>query len=171
MTRLIIGLLLLTTIAPASSFVIRTPASLTKIAPARSPVLLAVPDDDDEDLKRVKVPIRRQRGKFAGDEEEEYDSDEFYDVDDEYDDEFDDEDEDDYEDEDDDDDDDEYGLFSNVIIDNPLLDSMDPDGSAERFPELAKDPKFWLDMVLFIAFLNFLSDVGPRDTLPNLAWY
>lgn len=161
MARLIICLLLLTTIASASSFVIRTPASLTKIAPWRSPVLLAV-DDDDADLKRVKVPIRRQRGKFAGDEEEEEDSDEFYDVDDEYDDEFDD---------DEDEDEDEYGLFSNVIIDNPLLDSMDPDGSAERFPELAKDPRFWLDMVLFLAFLNFLSDVGPRDSLPDLQWY
>jgi hypothetical protein len=168
MTRLTTCLLLLTTIAPASSFVIRTPASLTKITPARSPVLLAVPEEDDEDLKRVKVPIRRQRGRFAGDEEEEYDPDEFYDVDDEYDDEFDDEDEDD---EDDDDEDDEYGLFSNVIIDNPLLDSIDPDGSAERFPELASDPRFWFDMVLFFAFLNFLSDVGPRDALPDLQWY
>jgi hypothetical protein len=168
MSLLIICVLLLTTtIAPASSFVIRTPASLAKIAPARSPILLAVLDDDDEELKRVKVPIRRQRGKFAGDEEEEYDPDEFYDVDDEYDDEFDDEDEDD----DDEDDDDEYGLFSNVVIDNPLLDSMDPDGAAERFPELARDPRFWLDMVLFIAFLNFLSDVGPRDILPDLQWY
>jgi transglutaminase-like putative cysteine protease len=167
MTRFIVCLLLLTTIAPSSSFVIRTPASLTKIAPARSPVFLAVSDDEDEDLKRVKVPIRRQRGRFAGDEEEEYDPDEFYDVDDEYDDEFDDDEEDD----EDDDDDDDYGLFSDVIIDNPLLDSMDPDGTAERFPELARDPRFWLDMVLLFAFLDFLSAVGPRDSLPDLQWY
>jgi hypothetical protein len=168
MARLIVYLLLLMTIASAGSFVIWTPASLTKIAPARSPVLLAVLGDDDEELKRVKVPIRRQRGKFAGDEEEEYDPDDFYDVDDEYDDEFDDEDE---EDDYDDDEDDEYGLFSNVIIENPLLDSIDPDGAFDRFPELASDPRFWLDMVLFIAFLNFLSDVGPRDALPDLQWY
>eukprot|EP00339_Tiarina_fusa_P024743 CAMPEP_0117082566 /NCGR_PEP_ID=MMETSP0472-20121206/58146_1 /TAXON_ID=693140 ORGANISM="Tiarina fusus, Strain LIS" /NCGR_SAMPLE_ID=MMETSP0472 /ASSEMBLY_ACC=CAM_ASM_000603 /LENGTH=163 /DNA_ID=CAMNT_0004810863 /DNA_START=54 /DNA_END=546 /DNA_ORIENTATION=+ len=63
-----------------------------------------------------------------------------------------------------DDDDEEYDLFSNVLIDNPLLDHIDPDGAAERFPELASDPRFWIDMVLFISFLNYLSFVGPQST-------
>ncbi len=71
----------------------------------------------------------------------------------------------------DDEDDEEFGLFSDVLIDNPLLDSIDPDGAAERFPELARDPQFWLDMVLFIAFLNWLSDVGPQDYFPDIPYY
>ena len=78
-------------------------------------------------------------------------------------------------DEDDDDDyindEEEYDLLSNVIIPNPLLDSMDPDGAAERFPELASDPRFWFDMVLFVAFLNFLSFAGPQDPFPDIPWF
>lgn len=80
-------------------------------------------------------------------------------------------------DDDDDNDDDyiydeeEYDLLSNVLIPNPLLDSMDPDGAAERFPELASDPRFWFDMVLFVAFLNFLSFCGPQDPFPDIPWY
>jgi hypothetical protein len=62
-------------------------------------------------------------------------------------------------------------LFEDVVIPNPLLDSIDPDGAADRFPELARDPKFWFDMLLFLAFLNFLSSVGPRDPLPDLPWF
>ena len=65
----------------------------------------------------------------------------------------------------------EYDLLSNVLIPNRLLDSMDPDGAAERFPELASDPRFWFDMVLFVAFLNFLSFVGPQDPFPDIPWY
>ena len=51
------------------------------------------------------------------------------------------------------------------------LDSIDPDGAADRFPELASDPKFWIDMALFIAVLNFLSSVGPQDPFPSLPMY
>ena len=65
-------------------------------------------------------------------------------------------------------DEEDYDLFGNEIIPNPLLDSIDPDGAAERFPELARDPRFWVDMALFLAFLAFLSDIGPRDTLPDI---
>lgn len=122
-------------------------------------------DDKDEDL--VKVPRRRERGRMFESEEEES---EFYDrveervygsnVDD---------------DEDEDDEDDEewedYDTFSNVVIDNPILDAIDPDGAYERFPELVRDPRFWLDMILFICFLNFLSDIGPQNTLPDSIWY
>ena len=64
----------------------------------------------------------------------------------------------------------EYDLFGNEIIPNPLLDSIDPDGAAERFPELARDPRFWFDIVLFLAFLDFLSFVGPRDPFPDIPW-
>jgi hypothetical protein len=63
-------------------------------------------------------------------------------------------------------------LLEDVIIPNPLLDSMDPDGAADRFPELIRDPKFWLDMVLFLAFLDFLSAAGPQSNpFPDLPWF
>ncbi|CAJ1931057.1 unnamed protein product [Cylindrotheca closterium] len=128
-------------------------------------------DDDEGDL--AKVPRRRERGRMFDSEEEEN---EFYDrveervyanVDD---------DEEEYDDDDEDDDlDDEewenYDTFSNVVIDNPILDAIDPDGAFARFPELARDPRFWIDMILFICFLNFLSDIGPRNTLPDTSWY
>ncbi len=80
-------------------------------------------------------------------------------------------DDDDSEDDDDEDDDDDFELWGNTIIPNPLLDSMDPDGAADRFPELARDPRFWFDMAIFIAVLNFLSSVGPRDPFPDIPWY
>lgn len=65
-------------------------------------------------------------------------------------------------------DDESYDMLSNTIIPNPILDSIDPDGAAERFPELAADPRFWFDMFLFIAFLNFVSFVGPRNPFPDM---
>ena len=71
----------------------------------------------------------------------------------------------------DDDEDEDLGLFSNVLIDNPILDSIDPDGAAERFPELARDPRFWFDMVLFITFLDLLSTIGPQNTFPDIPFY
>jgi hypothetical protein len=74
-------------------------------------------------------------------------------------------------DDDDDDEKEDYDLFGTVLIPNPLLDSIDPDGAADRFPELARDPRFWFDMVLFIAFLDFLSYAGPRDPFPDLPMY
>ena len=61
-----------------------------------------------------------------------------------------------------------HDLLGNVLIPNPLLDRMDPDGAADRFPELARDPRFWFDMFLFFAFLDFLSFIGPRDPFPDL---
>jgi len=63
-------------------------------------------------------------------------------------------------------------LFENVILPNPLLDSMDPDGTADRFPELFSDGNFWRDMVLLILFLDFLSAVGPQSNpFPDLPWF
>ena len=61
-----------------------------------------------------------------------------------------------------------HDLLGNVLIPNPILDNIDPDGAADRFPELARDPRFWFDMFLFFAFLDFLSFVGPRDPFPDL---
>jgi hypothetical protein len=136
----------------------RSPVSVVpRSSTTQSNTLIYMVADEDE---YAKAPIGRRRRRdeqlgrgFAKEEEEEED--------DEY-----------LEDDDDDDDDDEsYDLFSNVIIDNPLLDSIDPDGAAERFPELARDPKFWLDIFLFICVLDFLSLMGPQDNLPDLLWY
>jgi hypothetical protein len=62
----------------------------------------------------------------------------------------------------------EHKLFGNEIVPNVLLDNVDPDGAADRFPELARDPRFWFDLVLLIMFLDFLSLAGPQDALPLL---
>ena len=64
-----------------------------------------------------------------------------------------------------------YDLLENIIIPNPLLDSIDPDGTIERLPELISDPRFWFDMVLFILFLDFLSFAGPQsDPFIDFPW-
>ena len=158
------------TAAMRNSLMIGTIPSPSQVSSSSLFQIRASMDDDEEEL--VKVPRRRRRGRLFEDEEEEnafYDQVEERLYEDRDDEEWDDE-EDEYDD-DDDDDDEEYGLFSDVLIDNPLLDSIDPDGSAERFPELAADPRFWIDIILFLAFLNFLSAVGPQDYFPDLPWY
>jgi len=132
-------------------------------------------DEDDDDMDAVPVRRRRRRREslYEDDDRDDYlndnDDDDYYTVGSLFDE------EDDYEDEDDDEDDfydfefdEDRDLFEDVLIPNPLLDSIDPDGAAERFPELARDPRFWFDMVLFIAFLNFLSAVGPQDPFPEI---
>lgn len=149
-------------------------------------------DNDDDDKEYARVRRRRRRGRTYPDEEEEEESgfderdlhdsrspprherrssEATYNNEDEW---IDYErldgllsDGDDYDDEDEE----EYDLMGNVLIPNPLLDSMDPDGAAERFPELASDPRFWFDMVLFVAFLNFLSFAGPQDPYPDIPWF
>jgi len=141
--------------------------------------LKSVSDAADEAEERILARIRKRgrRDRFK-DEEEEYDEREDQDA-------YYQEDDDTYWNEDDavsddeeeytidweDEEEKEYDLLENVIIPNPLLDSIDPDGAADRFPELASDPRFWIDMALFIAFLNFLSSAGPRDPFPDLPWY
>jgi len=124
-------------------------------------------DDDDDDNFMARVPRRRNRGRFF-DEQEKDDAffqsverqiygrkDRVYDYDGND------------VDDDDDDDDDDRGFFSNVLIENPILDSIDPDGAAERFPELARDPRFWFDMLLFITFLDIISAIGPQNTFAD----
>jgi hypothetical protein len=162
--KLATTLLIFTLIQTASSFTVsswqRTSSSLAQSSDSRlKPLASSLRDDDDLELARIS----RRRRRYNDEDEKVYEQlDGIFDDDDDEDEDWDD---------DEDDDDEEYGLFSNVLIDNPLLDSIDPDGAAERFPELASDPRFWLDMVLFISFLNYLSAVGPQDYLPDLPWY
>ena len=127
-------------------------------------------DENDDDDEFYKVPVRR-RGRSRGDrfdaesETSSYQQRTHFDSSDKYY-EQDDDDEEFYEEDDELDyllENEEYDLFSDVVIPNPLLDSIDPDGAADRFPELARDPRFWFDIVLFVAALNFLSDLGPRN--------
>jgi hypothetical protein len=122
----------------------------------------------DEDREYAYVKRKRGRRDYDDDQEEEDQDERNYDTKDYYD-EDDDEEEEDW-DSDWDDEAEDYELLGNVLIPNPILDAMDPDGTAERFPELAKDPRFWFDMFLFITFLDFLSTVGPRDPFPDIPW-
>jgi hypothetical protein len=119
-------------------------------------ILQSSSDDDELSRKRAVILERRRRTR----QQDEFDVNQIESDDDDWD-----------EDDDLEDDDEDHDLFGNYIIPNPLLDSIDPDGAADRFPELARDPRFWIDMALFVAFLNFLSSVGPRDTLPDIPWY
>lgn len=139
-------------------------------------------DEDNEDKERVLARVRRRRGRGAYADDDVYD-----DVDDDgrrrsrredesvnyaadmledegIFDEMDDE----YYDDDDIENDESYDTFSNTVIPNQLLDSIDPDGSAERFSELASDPRFWFDIFLFITVLDFISFIGPRNPFLDL---
>ena len=169
-----------------------SPAAVKKKS-SRDVVCLFATQDDGED-RRVRVPRawrRTGRRRYYDDDEEneaegaredayynDRERSNYYDDEDDddgeyYDDEYDYEEiwDDDYEDDDDEIEIDTDKLIEDVVVPNPLLDSIDPDGAADRFPELARDPKFWIDMCLFIAFLNFLSFAGPRDPFPDLPWY
>jgi len=135
-------------------------------------------DQDPDERELVRVRRKRRSSRYYDEEEDNDDrnqqAQESYYDDDEEDEDWDEDDED-WDDEDDEDlmsnrGDYDY-LFGDAIIPNPLLDSIDPDGAAERFPELARDPRFWFDMALFIAFLNFLGFAGPRDPFPDIPWY
>ncbi len=125
---------------------------------------------DDDEREQEFARVRRRRSRYQ--EDEGYESESIMDAADMLEDEgfFDELNDEDYDDDDvdDDDDDESRDVFSNTVIPNPLLDSIDPDGSAERFPELASDPRFWFDMFLFIAFLNFISFIGPRNPFPDM---
>ena len=156
---MVLSLMATVTIIPVSSFTIPNALSQDRKLNEfkKVPTTLKMSMDDERDF--VAVPRRRRRGRGFIDDDEDDAAYNKYDDDDE---EFDD---------DDDENEEEYGLFSDVVIDNPLLDSIDPDGAADRFPELASDPKFWFDIVLFLAVLEFLSSVGPRDPFPDLPWY
>jgi len=166
---------LLLCLTKAQAFTVRP---LTSSNPRISnPVLFASisPDAEDDDVEREYARVRRGRNSYYDEDNDDgygydrskgvYSNDEISDI---YDTEetyyMEDEEEDgDY----DDMDDDEYGLFGNAVIPNPLLDSIDPDGAADRFSELASDPRFWIDMVIFFTLLDWLSAIGPREALGN----
>ncbi len=156
------------TVAPGRSYAaiskIASPSSWSAAgAPASSALSLArIPrDEDDGDNEYARIPRGGRRRQYPGNDDQDAERDTSFRS------RFDDDlmgaaDRleakgilDDYSDED-------YEMFSNVIIPNPILDSIDPDGAADRFPELARDPKFWFEIGLFLAFINFLSFIGPR---------
>lgn len=176
-------------LAPSSSASFLFPSahppssSLSSSAALKSVSVDRESSDDEEDRELIRVRRRKRRRDprdFYDDDEEQADY--YDDNDDEGSQQFEGSsvfDEDYYYDEDDDDDEDwdevedvdVSDLFEDVIIPNPLLDSIDPDGAADRFPELARDPRFWFDIVFFLAVLNFLSFIGPRDSFPDIPWY
>ena len=129
-----------------------------------------VVDDDDHDNEDNEIESDKDEfpwnDRFASerttgtkDNEQFADADDWDEIDDEYEYDI------------DDDETNRYDLLENIIIPNPLLDSMDPDGTIERLPELLSDPRFWFDMVLFILFLDFLSFAGPQsDPFIDFPW-
>ena len=159
---------------PALYETVSSPCCYSSVVVRRGGLRLSSRDDEnDEGDDFARVPRRRRRGRFYDEEDEE---DAFYDAVERkiYGENEGSDDGDDWEEEEEDDDDNEdedLGLFSNVLIDNPILDSIDPDGAAERFPELARDPRFWFDMVLFITFLDLISAIGPQNTFPDIPFY
>ena len=145
----------------------RTTLSIPFVVDAnkRSFTLCARGDDDDDldDRERVRVPRggrqRRYEDEYEVEEQEER---RYYDDDDDY---YDGEDEE-YEEDEFDIDfefdrvevDEEYA--SDILIPNPILDNVDPEGAGERFGEIAKDPKFWFDLLVVIAVFNFCEYVA-----------
>jgi len=145
--------------------------------------------NDDDDKERVLARVRRRRGRGAYADDDDADNDDSvsdsgsrksrrgdesvnYAADILEDDGIFDEMDDEYYDDDDIENDESYDTFSNTVIPNQLLDSIDPDGSADRFSELASDPRFWFDIFLFITILDFISFIGPRnpflDVVPEM---
>lgn len=142
-----------------------------KISPLPLVTLYARGDDYDDDRERVLVP--RRRGRSYNEDDDDDDDDEYYERQERR-----------YYDEDDDDDDeyyedeyeDEYEEFdvdfefnrvqvdeeyaSDILIPNPILDNVDPEGAGERFGEIARDPIFWRDLLLVIAVFNFCEYVA-----------
>ena len=166
--------------SPLNTFHNKRQVSISiSILPSSSSLTKLGARDDDEEDDREFARVRRSRGRRAynDDDNDDYERDTYrdsssimevadlleekglFDDDDLDDDEYDD---------DDDDDDESYDVFSKTVIPNPLLDSIDPDGAADRFGELASDPWFWWDMFLFISFLNFISFIGPRNPFPEI---
>lgn len=59
----------------------------------------------------------------------------------------------------------EHDLFSNDIIPNSILDSMDPEGSIDRISELFRDGKFWFDLLIWFILIDFLSAIASDPSL------
>lgn len=121
--------------------------------------------DDDEDYEYARVGRRRGRG--AEREDDPYD-DSVYDDDGDrrrryrdeprmYDD-----------DEDFDEDDEAEEYEEGILIPNPILDSIDPEGAADRLDELFGDPKWWRDTaaVLAVTLAAYLYTYDPATLIP-----
>ena len=116
--------------------------------------------DGDAPSSSSRREQRRQRS-YDEDDVDQYDG---------YDAEFDEEDDDyeeDYE-EDYDSDDDEDDFEEGILIPNPILDSVDPEGASERIGELFEDPKFFRDMavVAFVVWVVYFLTFDPIDLIP-----
>ena len=134
-------------------------------------------NNDNEDRERVRVP-RGGRGRGNRQYEEDRSIEEYYETKERpyYEEEEEEADEEeDYNDDDDDDEDyydddndiDDYDLKEtqndydgDILIPNPILDQVDPEGAGERFGEIARDPIFWRDLILVVAIFNFCEYVA-----------
>jgi hypothetical protein len=125
-------------------------------------------DNDEDNREKVRVPRggrRRRYGEEEGRYEEEYETSKerpYYEE--EEDDDYYDDDDDEYEEEVDYEFEEEISqkreYDKDLLIPNPLLDQVDPEGAGERFGEIAKDPIFWRDVLIVVAVFNFCEYVA-----------
>mmetsp|Transcript_15463 Transcript_15463/g.33631 ORF Transcript_15463/g.33631 Transcript_15463/m.33631 type:complete len:299 (+) Transcript_15463:132-1028(+) len=86
--------------------------------------------------------------------------------------EFDEEDDDfydeDYEEDYDEDDEDDDFFEEGILIPNPILDAVDPEGAADRIGELFMDPKWWRDAAAIAAVVVavYVYTFDPNDLIP-----
>ena len=74
-----------------------------------------------------------------------------------------------YDDDEDFDEDDEAEEYEEgILIPNPILDSIDPEGAADRLDELFGDPKWWRDTaaVLAVTLAAYLYTYDPATLIP-----
>ena len=135
-------------------------------------------DDDNDETERERVRVPRRGGGRQQQKQRQYEEDrsfeESYETkersyynDVEADDYYYDEEEDDYYANDDDDDMEDYDdketqndYDGDILIPNPILDQVDPEGAGERFGDIVRDPIFWRDLILVVAVFNFCEYVA-----------
>jgi len=110
---------------------------------------------------------QRRRRSYAGDDVDQndgYDA-EFDEEDDDY---YEEDYEDDYDSDDEEEDDEGDDFEEGILIPNPILDSVDPEGASERIGELFEDPKFLKDMavVAFVVWVVYYLTFDPTDLIP-----
>lgn len=170
--------------SPCDSFSVppafRCRATLSSTSALYNNILHFRDDDDNDnnnDNERVRVP-RGGRGRGNRQYEEDRFIEEYYETkerpyyeeeeeDEDYDEEedYDDDDDEDYYDDDNDIDDFDFKEMKNdydgdILIPNPILDQVDPEGAGERFGEIVRDPIFWRDLILVVAIFNFCEYVA-----------
>lgn len=67
------------------------------------------------------------------------------------------------------DDDDDEDFEEGILIPNPVLDSIDPEGAADRIGELISDPRWWRDVAV-IAFLCLVAYINTYDIDALIPW-